>query len=270
MNANVGAGRSAAAPGPVVIGGVAGSGTRVFHSICLLAGYGMGWLTTRRSRDHWPLGKWFYPKWVVPYLTGELDQPGLERMRREFHFWTRLALPVRGGRWGWKNPPALYLLRFFDEMFPAMRVVHVLRDGRDQAFNPKFQYRTYQRVLMTPEEARLDDAERKALHWSRYNTLAESYGRDRLPGRYLQCRLEELCANPREEVARIFDFLQARDPTAVDRAMDEVGTPGSLGRWRRQPPEEIARVERRIGSELRHFGYSQSTAPHTESRPTHA
>jgi hypothetical protein len=248
---------SSAEKSPVVIGGVAGSGTRVYHTICALAGYDMGrWATSPSSGDNLPLIRWFYPRWIDRYVRGELDRGGLLRMRRELSFWLRLSYPVRRGRWGWKNPRAQYVLPLLDEMFPGMVYIHVLRDGRDQAFNPHFSYRMHETCLLTEAERALDDPVRKALHWSRLNDRTERFAARRLPGRHLTSRLEDLCADPRGEVERILTFLGAREARVAEAGAREVRTPASLGRWRHAPREDVARVEAAIGPALEHWGYS--------------
>lgn len=243
-------------PNPVVIGGVAGSGTRVYHTICASGGIDMGgWATSPSSGDNRPLIRAFYPRWVNRYASGALDEAGLRRMRRELAFWLRLSYPIRRRRWGWKNPRTMYILPLLHEMFPSMAYIHVVRDGRDQAFNPHFDYRPHETSLLSEAEARLDDPVRKALHWSRLNQTAESYALAHLPDRYLRSRLEDLCADPRQEVARILHFLNAESARAVEEGAAAVRTPSSLGRWRREPAEVVARVEQTIGPALRHYGY---------------
>jgi hypothetical protein len=221
----------AARRSPIVIGGVAGSGTRVYQTICALAGYDMGrWSSSPSSGDNLPLIRWFYPRWIDPYVKGELDERGLRRMRRELRFWLRVSYPIRRGPWGWKNPRSQYVLPLLDQMFPEMLYLHVVRDGRDQAFNPNFSYRMHETCLLTEEERSLPDPVRKALHWSRLNARTEAFARERLPGRFLSSRLEDLCADPRGEVGRILAFLGVRDESAAAAGAREVRTPTSLGR----------------------------------------
>ena len=240
---------------PVVIGGVAGSGTRVYHTICSLAGYDMGWFNTIQGRDNYPLQKWFYNRWTDRYLKGELNDEGLARMERSFRLWLRLSYPVRRGPWGWKNPQAQFLLRFFHALFPSMLYIHVVRDGRDQAFNPHFTYRRHQSVVLDRDEIWLEDPIRKALHWERVNAMVEGVAEELLPERWLVSRLEDLCAAPGREVERVLAFLGVADEAALRRGAAAVRTPASLGRWKREAEEVRRRVEARIGPALEHWGY---------------
>ena len=40
-----------------------------------------------------------------------------------------------GRPWGWKEPRSIYLLPFFHQQLPALRFLHVVRDGRDMALS---------------------------------------------------------------------------------------------------------------------------------------
>jgi hypothetical protein len=176
-------------------------------------------------------------------------------MRREFGFWMRLCYPLRTGRWGWKNPQSQYLLRFFRGIHLDLGYIHVIRDGRDQAFNPHFAYTPHQTVLMSEDEIRLDEPVRKALHWQRVNELVLGEAGEVLPGRFLVSRLEDLCAEPRREVGRILAYLGVESHAALEQGAAAVKTPPSLGRWQREPAETVARVEDRIGEALERYGY---------------
>ncbi|HEX5761361.1 MAG TPA: sulfotransferase [Thermoanaerobaculia bacterium] len=241
---------------PVVIGGMGGSGTRVYHHICALAGFSMGIWNHSRSRDCMPLHRWFFSRWGEAYLSGDLPPAELRRMRRRCRLCLRLANPRQGVPWGFKDPRTLYLLPFFDELYPGMRFIHALRDGRDHAFYRKFPYRAFEPHLLSPEETRLEEHCRKALHWARLNRRAEAWGESRMPGRYLVSRLEDLCLDPGPEVTRILAFLGVDDPQVTERCVQAVSSPSSLGRWRHEPPELVERVEGTVSEELERYGYS--------------
>jgi len=240
---------------PVMIGGMGGSGTRVYHTLCELAGYSMGRFNNSWSRDSMVLHRWFFPVWGDAYMSGRLGDAGLRQMRRHLRLWLRVSHPWRPGAWAVKDPRLLYMLPFLDRVFPEMKFIHALRDGRDHAFNPNFPYRAYEPFLLSAEEARLEDPCRKALHWARLNRRAQAYGEERMPGRYLVSRLENLCTSPRPEVERILAFLGVEDAQVTERCMAAVKVPSSLGRWRREPPEVNERVERTIEPDLQHYGY---------------
>ena len=251
---------------PLVIGGVGGSGTRVYRKIVEAAGYTMltvPWPLQRFSRkehhDNYLLLQHFYARWVDRYLLGELSRAELARMRLELRTLLTLSGPAHYGRglWGWKNPRTLYLLPLLNDVYPEMRYIHVFRDGRDHAFHPRFPYE--HDILLSPSERRSEEHVRKALAWSSANTLGQRAGDTFLADRYMQSRLEDLCADPTREVGRIFRFLGCRDVSGVERAARHIKKPSSSGRWREQPAEAVAAVERAVGDHLQRYGYALTT-----------
>ncbi len=251
---------------PLVIGGVGGSGTRVYRKVVEAAGYMMltaPWplrrFSKREHHDNYFLLKHFYARWVNRYLLDDLGKAELTRMRLELQTMLALSGPAHYGRglWGWKNPRTLYLLPFLNELYPEMRYIHVIRDGRDHAFHPRFPYE--HDVLLSPEDRRSEEHIRKALVWSNANALGQRAGDTFLQGRYVQSRLEDLCADPAHEIERVFNFLGCRDASGIERAARHVKKPSSFGRWCKQPDEAIAAVEQKVGSDLQRYGYALHT-----------
>lgn len=254
---------------PLVIGGVGGSGTRVYRSIFAAAGYSM--LTAplpvrmhnNEHHDNFMLSRYFYNRWIDRYLDGDLSGIRAAQMKMTTRAWLWVSSPAHYGRgkWGWKNPRSSFLVPFFHSMYPTMAFVHVLRDGRDHAFHPSFPYTKHQQHLLTPEEQRLPDHTRKGLAWARRHDLARAQCEELLPGRHIVSKLEDLCARPEQEIARLLAFVGIEDEGAVQRAARLVRTPVSLGRWKNESPERLAEVESLIGSSLQSYGYQlQSTS----------
>lgn len=236
-----------------------GSGTRVYHQICTTAGYTMSRWNAGHSLDCVPLGHSFYNKWIDRYLLDELSFRSRTQMNWTLQARMRVANPIQTGKWGWKNPRSLYLIRYFDQQFPGLRFIHVVRDGRDLAFNDRFPYRKHEKAVLSDDEIDREDAVRKGLHWARLNAIGSGYGESHMTGRYLVSRLEDLCADPEREVGKIFDFLQVYDSAGVVAGAGLVKTPGSLGRWKGQDREVLRRVEDAIRPDLESYGYDLST-----------
>lgn len=242
--------------GPVIIGGTGGSGTRIYQQLCSAAGFDMGRLNANGSYDSLPIARWFLPKWLDPYLQNRLSGSQLAQMRMHLQFALRITHPRHDRPWGWKNARNLYLFGFYNEVFPEARFLHVVRDGRDCAFQDKFSYHMHETRFLSPEECTLSDPTRKALHWARLNRWAEEFGATQAPGRYMRCRLEDLCASPRTEVESIYAFLGVTDPEVLARGAAMIRPSSTLGRWRQADPSQAAEVERAIGDELEHYGYA--------------
>ncbi len=139
---------------PLIIGGVGGSGTRIYREISIVASYNMNALPfylrpfyrTRISEihDNFLLRKHFFGRWTDSYRSGEAHVIQTKIMQWQCRISMWLCGLGKGGRWGFKNPRTIYLIDFFKQMYPDMRFIHVIRDGRDHAFHPRFDYRRHQ------------------------------------------------------------------------------------------------------------------------------
>jgi hypothetical protein len=246
-----------------VIGGVGGSGTRVYRAIAEAAGYRMlvaPWfrrMLDRDLHDNLLLAKFFYTQWIDSYLANRMSNIQLKMMQVSFktQLWISGPLIYNRGLWGWKNPRTIFLIPFLSQMYQSIRYIHVIRDGRDHAFHPRFTYLAHQDCVLSAEESKLPGPQRKALFWSRANRMGEAHAKEHLPGRYIRCTLETLCSDPVREVGRILAFLGSSDQGVAERASTLVEAPSSLGRWRVESPDQIAAVEDLIGEDLLRYGY---------------
>lgn len=160
-----------------------------------------------------------------------------------------------GQPWGWKEPRSIYLLPFFCRHLPALRFLHVVRDGRDMALSSN-QNQLRKHGEAAPVSSDLSAPERSMALWSWVNVTAARFGEERLGERYLRVRFEDLCAGPVEVAGRVLDhFGIAGDPSL---ALDVVSPPASLGRWRAESPETIAELEEHGKDALLELGYELS------------
>lgn len=248
---------------PLLIGGVGGAGTRVYRAIAETAGYKMlvaPWffrIAHRDLHDNRVLAKFFYSKWIDIYLSAKMSdiQARMMRMACKTCLWVSGPLIYNKDLWGWKNPRTIFLIPFFNQMYPSMKFIHVIRDGRDHAFHPRFTYLSHQKCLLSAEERKLPTPQSKALAWSRTNQMGEENAKKYLSGRYIQSTLESLCKDPLREVSRILAFLGTSNPELAKRASRLVKAPPCLGRWRSEPRDQIAAVEELIGEDLLRYGY---------------
>lgn len=179
--------------------------------------------------------------------------------------WTRERGKVR---WGEKTPHHTLCWQVIREGFPDLKVVHVVRDGRDVAlsfraapFGPKHVYPAAQ-------------------HWVRYLEAAEAAGAALGAASYLVVRYEELVSDPERELRRICTLLgEAYDPAMLGYHRAQIPYPtdhrnsrnlkrpvlaDSSGRWRTELTVREQRIfEAVAGDHLRRYGY-----PVREIRPT--
>lgn len=256
---------------PLVIGATGGSGTRVVARIAKYAGYDLGanLNSAEDALDFVP----FHDRWINPLLKADREKRSLtpadaNRMSKEFHaalarHQATIAVVSRGESqlWGWKAPRSIYLLPFLHALFPMLKYIHVLRDGRDMAFSKnQNQLRKHARQLLTWRARWFQPAPvRSLLLWAHVNRRAANYGEQHLGKNYLAVRFEDLCLAPRETTGTILHFLDsARDPEAIARG--QISPPASIGRWRMQSPKLQSRFDRAAREALQRFGYEDAVA----------
>ncbi len=116
-----------------------------------------------------------------------------------------------------KTPEHVLALDLLDRMFPDMAVVHVIRDGRDEAvsawdFNIGISRGEFPRKYPTFAAF----AETFARNWARSVGAARRFGRNnRL--RYYQIRCEDLLTEPAPIIRRLYRFAQVDDSNSVVR-----------------------------------------------------
>jgi hypothetical protein len=244
---------------PRVIGATGGSGTRVVGRIVRAGGMYIG-TNLNDYQDALDLGgysdRWIDEFVVAGGLDGVSDEQRAEMVddlsaTMQTH---RHDLPADARAWGWKEPRSIYLLPFFNSVMPEIRFLHWLRDGRDMAFSEnQQQLRKHGDTVLAADEAGWKKPARSIALWTRVNTRAADFGEQHMPGRYLQVRFEDLCAQPVETVGRIYDFFALEGD--VEQAAAEVRPPDTLGRWRKARKKTLDQLHEVAGPALERFGY---------------
>jgi hypothetical protein len=177
-------------------------------------------------------------------------------------------------KWGWKNPEAYFLIPFFKELYPHLRFIFVVRDGRDVAFlniqnkseNIHKRYKElsdyYYGCLLNEAEINLEEHLRRGLFWGRsckfFRRVSSKFLRNE---HYLVSCFEDLCNNPEKEIQKIYAFLGNYDQSLVENAAKLVKTPSSIERYLSEPIERIKDLEKLIGDELVNYGYTLKCLP---------
>ena len=165
-------------------------------------------------------------------------------------------------------------VREIARVVPSAKVVHIIRDGRDQAVSRMHHF--WQASMypgapspLAPEETEARDAfaaDRRAFggagrsifteerlrrivrSWRDDVAAAREQGRALLGGRYAEVRYEDLQERPEEEAARLFRFLGAgADPGVVGRCVEEASFEARSGRRRGGEDYPRERVKHRKG-----------------------
>lgn len=225
--------------GPIVIGGVGGSGTRVITQILMNHGAYMGKLVSSEM----VLPKFSYK----PYTGISLDWLpilGLFRQNPHLAFSENHEIPkmtkkrftelvsflekeAGGAQWGFKHPRNLLFLGILAQSLPNMRFIHVIRDGRDMAYSKNNnQVRRYCQDDWKEDPLPI----RMAKFWVKANLYGEKMAEQYPHMPYLQVSYDDLIKNPGKVCGLLGDFLQADI-----RPRGLVKDPGSIGRYLGKP-----------------------------------
>jgi len=252
---------------PVIVFNASHSGSRLLALMLSRLGVFMGsnLNDSEDSLDLFELVKYLVEAHAPDYsrLFAEGD-PTLEA-RVEAAITSHLARRAPGQSWGWKLCETAHALPVISRLFPDARCVHLLRDGRDVAFSPflapkapfwrKIYFNTdqidsWRGLHMTQRAYRAHGHLFNAARWVNSVTLGRAHG-VMLGERYLEVRYERLVADPQAELARLAELL---DLPMVDFDAGEVRAQ-SVGKWRKQPPREIAEAMAVLEPTLAAFGY---------------
>jgi hypothetical protein len=259
--------------GPLVIGGVGGSGTRVVAEMARRLGVWTGpdlngsvdtlWATLLLRRPTWYAaqsasgGEGFATAFgiledalngrlvLTPGTRRFLELAGEEQVRDgRSPGWVadRLAsLAGEGtagtapGRWGWKAPVShVYLAPLHRHFGRRLRYVHVIRNGPDMAFSDnQWQVRTWGPLYGLDPDGPVTPATSLDF-WIRANRRAVDYGATELGDAFLRLDFDALCADPAAGVARLVGFLGLEpSPGVLDELLALPRRPHSTGRGRR-------------------------------------
>jgi hypothetical protein len=173
---------------------------------------------------------------------------------------------------------------FFGELlaaFPEIRMIHLMRDPRDNYAALKAGVSSYYAKLGENELATLASLINRA----RMDMIAARVNRERHPNRFAVVRFEDLVADPKPEMERLCKFLgwefdeAMLAPTVMGRPQSGNSHEGkaftaidrsNAGAWsKRISPEEAKVIEYWCSNEMRDWGY-EPAFPETERQQAFA
>ena len=211
-------------------------------------------------------------KAAVPDLAALAPREAAARLRRLLAVARRVGL-VGAVRPVEQTPEIAFVVRAVPLAYPAARVVHIARDGRDvvcsllekpwlrreqaQADDAGVPYGAYARFWVEPERRgafeAASDARRAAWAWRSYVTAA------RAAEGALEIRYEDLATDPAGVAASLADHLDVPvEPLAAALGRAHAS---SVGRYRTElDAEQLEDVEAEAGALLRELGYVSSAS----------
>lgn len=151
-------------------------------------------------------------------------------------------------RWVNKTPAYVNHLPLLRALFPTMRFIHSIRDGRDTACSAVTR-------SWGPQNYR-----KAAAWWANRVKRGVAFGR-KYPEQYLEVRFEDLVQNPIEHLGRMLTWLDEEGRSEeILRFYQEDGVrldSSRIGEWRRTFSQEDNRAFWELAGEmLVHFGYN--------------
>ena len=262
---------SARSLGPIAIGGVGGSGTRIVAQIVNTTGVAIG-EDLNQSADNLAYTFLFCRPEVLQLSSRALESrlQLFEKVMRQRKLsdqergdvcrlaktisieglatnpdWLRQrAAKLLNGHndrntadshrtWGWKEPNTHIMLDKLTPIFPDLKYVHVIRNGLDMAFSNNLNQVRLWGPRMFGMEFNSPGPREALEYWVKSNSRALALGRAKECD-FFELHFETLCAEPIRTVERLLDFIGIEN--AHDQAKKlstRIHPPASIGRFRK-------------------------------------
>ncbi len=244
---------------PLVIGATEGSGTRAIAQICEKIGYFMGGSCTN-SYDSLAIIP-FYDKWIDVALSqnmGSLTDNQTREMFLDFQKCIekhREDIPFDSAMWGWKNYRSIYMVPFFRALYPEMKFLHIVRDGRDIAFSVDHKkFVRYAQTYLGQKWDTLPFPHISMLMWEATNLTIASFGEQKMGKNYLRIRFEDLCENPHGIIKVLRRFLGINIPDIAE-LLYGINLNANTGVWQTYPIDFVEDLKELGKDGLSKFGY---------------
>lgn len=277
--------------GPIVVGGVGGSGTRVIAQMLLDANVYMGGMLNDANDNLWFTLLLRRPEWFAKATKSEvffMEQLFHKVMRGgekfslqekikiysavydfiRYHYikrddWYSLPIDISKSilktanekktvsRWGWKEPNSTILISSLAEQFPKMKYLLLMRNGFDMAFSSnQLQLRLWGKKYGVTGNSPEDSLQ----HWIIANDDAIAQGQQFLGERFRILKLEDLCAQPKQEIESLFKWMEIEcDKTLLDKLSLLPKLPKTTGRYKEK---DLSIFTSQQFASVNRFGYN--------------
>jgi hypothetical protein len=253
--------------GPIVIGALGGSGTRVVTQILIDSGIFMG-DNLNNSNDNLIFTLLFKrPKWyrktngdeirkhlkvLEKYMIGEKCNlsdififmkalfNGSDIKIENYNTMLYILKSLMNNNkvyklWGWKEPNTHIFLRDLNQYFDNLKYIYVIRHGLDMAFSRNIQqlynWGWVYGVRIPNNKKLVPQAQLE--YWIRANKHTLNVGRQLLGKRFYLQKFEELCINPKNEIEKLLNFMNIEVNKEVFKFLISLPSPPStVGRYK--------------------------------------
>lgn len=250
---------------PIIVGATGGSGTRVLQKLIAAQNVYMGYPLNKENDAL--LTAEFLERHINPILsyTHNLNYdlaaiPGILRTQTLAALQETLKKllvhkPTEQSRWGFKNPRSIFMLPFFAALYPDFIFVHMIRDGRDIALSSNKNQPLKHFHAAIPESLLAADSPEAAIRlWAKVNQEAAAWCAQHLKQRYIRIHHEALCANPEQEIKKLYNAL-GLPAKNLDEMCSFMESPRTSGRWRTLPAILQSELTAAAQAALTEFGY---------------
>jgi len=185
--------------------------------------------------------------------------------RRVQRFAARRPRP-EAALWGWKEPSTHVFLPELCEHYPGMRYIHMIRHGLDMALSSnQIQARRWSREYGLDTPRGPVSPRRSLAYWVRSNSRAIATGTERLGGRFLLLRFEDLCDEPAAQIERLASFVGVTPSDETSERLSALPrSPASRGRFIGHPLDDFDPEDLRAVAEL---GYAAAAPVPIQAAP---
>jgi hypothetical protein len=253
---------------PVVVMGRGHSGTRILSFICRHLGINLGAEEEASAGDVSDRAFQKQIKHIALRSLGvtrieQVPPAELSRFRHAvFNYYDNLGRPSTP--WGWKFPETYLMGPCVAATFPKVRILHMLRDGRDVAFkehltdNPR---KKLGRAVLGTRKAlgqprHLQAAQSWAFQVEHFEAFQANFPKEQI----FNLTFEELCTRPEETAQKVCGFLNMPMTEACANYIKDGIDPRKVSQYRKADPGLVREVEQRVGSILQRYGYLARSA----------
>lgn len=153
----------------------------------------------------------------------------------------------------WKEPNSHIFLPQIAQRFPALKYIHVMRNGLDMALSGNRQQLTnwgaHFGVTQTADES---DSQRQLRFWGVANQRAIDFGKTHMPERFYLLNYDALCLSFEAELGKLETFLGGSLPDGETAALKAGINLESIGRFRAAPEGVFSEQDRAM---VARFGF---------------
>ncbi|MFZ0695034.1 MAG: sulfotransferase, partial [Alphaproteobacteria bacterium] len=244
---------------PVVLMGRGHSGTRVLSWVCAHLDVKMGANDQHATGDPDDVT---FTKQIEVIATRNLEVNSLANVQggdlRRFQsavaaYFRRLGQP--NGCWGWKFPETYLIAPYVVKTFPKVKLLHLVRDGRDLAFKTHLTDNPRKKlggaVLAACGAMECPRHLQAASSWAYQVDRFDAFRRELPAAQVFDVRFEDLCAAPLEWAKKLCGFLGVPMTERCRQYLVRDINTGKVAQYREEDAAQVREVEQKIGGTLR-------------------